>query len=95
LEKSTGERTDLEMLGEFSQEFGEAVRSILMHHEVKVRKQEDNIGKIGKECFDVLYNLFVLAAKYDVDLETEFARAIGKYEDRFGKDIWKGLESGN
>ena len=65
LEKSTGERSDLELLGELSQEFGEAIRSILVHHGVKVRRQEDNIGE---ECFDLLYNIFTISAKYNIDL---------------------------
>lgn len=90
LEKSTGERSDMELLGEFSQEFGEAVRSVLMHHGIKVRRQEDNIGK---ECFDLMYNLFVIASKYDIDLEGEFSKAIEKYEKRFDKEIWSGINS--
>lgn len=85
LEKSTGERSDLELLGEFSQEFGEAIRSVLAHHGVKVRRQEDNIGK---ECFDLLYNIFAISAKYSINLEKEFLKAIKKYEKRFGKKIW-------
>ena len=89
LEKSTGERGDLELLGEFSQEFGEAIRSILVHHGVNVRKQEDDVGK---ECFDLLYNIFTISAKYNIDLETEFLKAIEKYEKRFNKDIWSKLD---
>jgi len=90
LEKSTGERSDMELLGEFSQEFGEAVRSILMHHGIKVRRQEDNVGK---ECFDLLYNIFTIASKYDIDLESEFLKAIKKYEGRFEKDIWSKIDA--
>ena len=88
LEKSTGERDDLELLGELSQEFGEVVRSILVHKGVNVRRKEDNIGK---ECFDLLYNIFVISAKHNIDLEKEFLKAIEKYEERFNKKIWAGL----
>lgn len=85
LEKSTGVRSDLELLGEFSQEVGEAVRSVLTLQNIKVRKKEDNLGK---ECFDLLYNLAVIAAKHDINLEEEFIKAISKYEARFEKNIW-------
>lgn len=87
LEKSTGMRSDLELLGEFSQEVGEAVRSVLTLQNIKVRKKEDNLGK---ECFDLLYNLAVIAAKHDINLEEEFIKAINKYEARFEKNIWNG-----
>ncbi|PIZ56845.1 hypothetical protein COY23_02435 [bacterium (Candidatus Torokbacteria) CG_4_10_14_0_2_um_filter_35_8] len=89
LEKSTGERNDLELLGEFSQEFGESIRSILTHQGVNVRRQEDNIAK---ECFDLLYNIFVISAKYNINLEKEFLKTIKKYERRFDKKIWATLE---
>ena len=85
LEKYTGERDTMVLLGEAAQEFGEAVRSILMHEGVKVRRQEDNIAK---ELFDLFYNLSVISSKHNINLEEVFNQAISKYEKRFDVELW-------
>tara|TARA_B100000315_G_C14115076_1_gene379902 strand:+ start:238 stop:546 length:309 start_codon:yes stop_codon:yes gene_type:complete len=89
LEKHTGERDNMVLLGEAAQEFGEAIRSILMHEGVKVRRQEDNIAK---ELFDLFYNLSVISSKHDIDLEEVFTKAISKYEKRFEVELWENLK---
>ena len=89
LEKHTGERDNMVLLGEAAQEFGEAIRSILMHEGVKVRRQEDNIAK---ELFDLFYNLSVISSKHDIDLEEVFTKAISKYEKRFDVELWENLK---
>ena len=85
LEKHTGERDTLNLLGEASQEFGEAIRSALKHEGVSVRKQEDNVAK---ELFDLFYNFSVIASKHNIDLEEVFLQTIKKYEERFQANIW-------
>ena len=36
---------------------------------------------LGRELSDLLYNIFIIAETYDIDLESAYKRTIEKYED--------------
>jgi len=89
LEEHTGVRDDFHLFGEMTQEFAELTRSFLALQNVKIKRPEDSLGK---ELFDFMYNVMVVAAKHNMNVEEEFRKAITKYEERFNATIWSELD---
>jgi len=88
LEKHTGERDSLLLLAKLTEELGEFTKSFL---ELKGHRQlHPEQDTLGKELFDMLYNMLTIAAIHNVDIIKEFKTAIAKYEARFNaENFWE------
>jgi len=88
LEKHTGERDSLFLLAKLTEELGEFTKSFLeLRGERQLHPEQDTLGK---ELFDMLYNMLTIAAIHNVDLIQEFKTAIEKYEKRFNAtNFWE------
>ena len=75
------------LLAKLTEELGEFTKSFLeLRGHRQLHPEQDTLGK---ELFDMLYNMLTIAAIHDVDLIQEFKMAIEKYETRFDVKFWE------
>lgn len=88
LEKHTGEREAIFLLAKLTEELGEFTKKLLeLEGHRQINPEQDTLGK---ELFDMLYNMLTIAAIHNIDILQEFKTAIAKYEARFNAvNFWE------
>jgi len=72
----------LPMLARLTEEVGELSRALMHHHGGKKPKPGEDAGDIGGEIADALFVLICLANSLRIDLDSEFAAMMRKYQTR-------------
>lgn len=81
----------LSQFARLSEEVGEVARLLNHMYGSKPKKKDEAAQKLGEELADVLFTVMCLANAHDIDLDTEFEKALDKLrvrdKDRFAKKI--------
>lgn len=79
----------LSQFARLSEEVGEVARLLNHMYGLKPKKKEEAEQQLGTELADVMFTVVCLANAHDIDLDTEFEKALDKLrvrdKDRFKK----------
>jgi NTP pyrophosphatase (non-canonical NTP hydrolase) len=79
------EWNEQQLMAGFVGDVGDLSKIIMAKH--GLRNMEDVDGKLAHELSDCLWSVLVLAAKYKIDLATEFMKTMDSLEARITKEM--------